>query len=148
MIICHQPSHSFFVESGQCHNVCKLVGNNCSRRSVHKRGDHLCQQVSPYRPTMNAITVTALLFLCHILLFYLRRRANWLPKSTRAPLYGRSLVLSELCYTVVTDVIRVPLVKAITDIGLAELSLLQEYLVWERIKWRIFLSLFLFIHAK
>ena len=78
---------------------------------------------------MNAITVTALLFLCHILLFYLRRRANWLPKSTRAPLYGRSLVLSELCYTVVTDVIRVPLVKAITDIGLAELSLLQEYLV-------------------
>jgi len=45
-----------------------------------------------------SLYVTALLFLYHILLFYLRRHANWLPKSTRALLYGRSLVLLEPRY--------------------------------------------------
>ena len=76
--------------------------------------------------------VTALLFPSHVVCSVFigmqtgclnhKSPAIWLVTcSAWAPLYRWSQVSSELCYTVVTD------------IGSAELSLLQEYLVWEQI---------------
>jgi len=62
-------------------------------------GQYFADQMVDEYVKPQTMAVTALLFLCHVLLFYLCRRANWLPKSTRAPLYGWSLVLLEPRYT-------------------------------------------------
>jgi len=90
-----------------------------------------CQYTSMPQPVPSKVMpVTALLFSSHIFCsVFISMRSDCLNHkspairsvtcSAWAPLYGWSQVLSELRYMVVTN------------IGLAELSLSQEYLVWE-----------------